>query len=178
MLIGNFMTDFLKKKEEGNYSGRVLDGIKLHRQIDSYTDSHPASLELRAMLRKRHGKYASVVVDLVWDYYLSTNWKLFSGSSLPDFNKGIYEILAKRKEELPIKLREKIDKMMENDFLMAYANKDNMSVSLAWMDKRVNFSSAFKDAVLDIEENHDRIDELFKRFFPDLIAHSELYCNC
>ncbi len=172
------MTDFLKKKEEANYSGRVLEGIYLHRQIDSYTDVHPASLELRAMLRKRHGKYASVVVDLIWDYYLSNHWDRYSGTSLPEFNSGIYNILVKRKEELPSKLRDKIDKMIENDFLMAYANKENMAISLAWMDRRVNFNSAFKDAILDIEENHDRIEKLFESFFPDLIAHSKSFCNC
>jgi len=172
------MTDFLKKKEEAHYSGRVLDGINLHRQIDSFTDKHPASLQLRALLRPRHGKYASVVVDLIWDYYLSTNWKDYSGASLTNFNKEMYAILSKRKNEFPEKLKAKIDKMIENNFLMAYANKENMAVSLQWMDGRVKFKSAFSEALLDIEENDEIISQLFKSFFPDLIAHSETFCNC
>jgi len=131
-----------------------------------------------SMLRPRHGKYASVVVDLVWDYYLSTNWKQYSGASLPSFNKGIYEILAKRKNELPEKLKVKIGAMIENDFLMAYANKENMAKSLNWMDKRVNFKSAFSEAVIDIDENYEKIDELFNIFFPELISHAESHCSC
>ena len=178
ILIGNFMTDFLKKKEESNYTGRVLDGIQLHRSIDTFTDKHPASLELRALLRKRHGKYASVVVDLIWDYYLSTNWDKFSAKPLPDFNQNIYEILTKRKDELPEKLNQKIDKMINNDFLMAYASETNMLHSLQWMDKRVNFKSAFHEAIIDVKENKDLFQKLFMEFFPELISHSETHCQC
>ncbi len=172
------MTDFLKKKEEANYTGRVLEGIELHRQIDSYTDSHPASLELRKILRKRHGKYAPVVVDLVWDYFLSINWSDYSGSKLPDFNKTVYEVLIRRKKELPQKLNERIDKMVQSDFLMAYATQANMLKSLEWMDRRVNFKSAFVDTLKDIEESRDEIEQLFKVFFPDVIAHTDGFCNC
>jgi len=178
ILIGNFMTDFLKKSEEANYTGRILDGIKLHRQIDTFTDTHPASLELRALLRKRHGKYAPVVVDLVWDHFLCLNWNKYSDSSLPSFNKTIYEVLAKRKTELPEKLKGRMDKMIGSDFLMAYANEDNMLKSLKWMDNRVKFQSAFTDTLLDIEDNFIIIDKLFSDFFPDVIRHTEAFCKC
>jgi len=164
--------------EESFYQGRILDGIHLHRNIDSFTDSHPASLELRRILRKRHGKYAPVVVDLIWDYFLSINWTRFHGSKLPDFNADIYEVLIKRKDELPAKLKSRIDKMVENDFLMAYASKENMMVSLNWMDNRVKFKSAFTDTIKDIEENQQVIETLFNSFFPELISYSETFCNC
>ncbi len=178
ILIGNFMTDFLKKSEESNYEGRILDGIYLHRKIDSYTDAHPDSLELRALLRKRHGKYASVVVDLIWDHFLSTNWERFSAESLEDFNTRIYEILIRRKAELPLKLNLKIENMVANDFLMAYANQENMQASLEWMDSRVNFKSAFSEATLDIKENRQTISSLFHSFFPDLLSYAKNYCSC
>lgn len=172
------MTDFIRKKEADTYTGRIKDGIALHRQIDTFTDQHPASLELRALLRKRHGKYASVVVDLVWDHFLSLNWSHYSGSPLPSFNKGIYEILQSRKADLPDVLKRKIDKMIGSDFLMAYANEENMRRSLIWMDERVKYSSSFEEAILDIHEHKDRIDELFMGFFPELIAHAESFCSC
>ena len=178
ILIGNFMTDFMQKKDELSYDGRILEGIKLHRAIDSYTDKHSASLELRQLLRARHDKYASVVVDLIWDHCLSICWSTYSGTALSSFNENIYEILLRRKSDLPPKLLGKIDSMVRNDFLMAYANEDNMRSSLNWMDNRVKFKSNFVGAIDDIRENRDYIFDLFKNFFPDLIKLSEGFCAC
>jgi acyl carrier protein phosphodiesterase len=166
------MTDFLRKKEEANYTGRVLQGIQLHRVIDTFTDQHSASLELRASLRKRHGKYASVVVDLIWDYFLSKNWSEYSDEPLPTFNERMYEILLRRQAELPSRLQSRIERMVKGDFLMSYANKANMQRSLEWMDNRVNFPSSFQEATLDLEENESYFEQLFSRFFPELVDHT------
>lgn len=178
ILIGNIITDFMSKKEESNYSDKVLEGIHLHRQIDTYTDKHPASLELKGLLRKRHGKYASVVVDLVWDHFLCLNWDHFSGSPISDFCQEIYPILLKRKSELPPKFSNKIESMVANNFLMSYATDRGMLKSLQWMDNRVNFKSNFVGAISDVEENREVIQGLFMAFFPDLIAFVEGECGC
>ena len=178
MLIGNIITDFMSKKEESNYSGKVLEGINLHRQIDTYTDKHPASLQLRKLLRKRHGKYASVVVDLIWDYFLCINWDHFSGTKLEDFCQDIYPVLLKRKSELPPKFASKVDDMVANNFLMSYATEKGALKSLQWMDNRVNFKSDFVGAILDIEENYALIQDLFMTFFTDLIGFVEGECGC
>jgi len=178
LMIGNIITDFMRKKEEPLYNGRVLEGILLHRQIDNYTDRHPASLKLRKMLRPRHGKYASVVVDLVWDYMLGKNWSHYTSASKDDFVRPIYKVLLKRKEELPASFKSKIDNMVEADFLLSYSTEDRMRSSLEYMDRRVKFPSDFVGAILDIRENLDAIDQLFSEFFPDLIAFVDSYCEC
>ncbi|NNE27071.1 MAG: DUF479 domain-containing protein [Saprospiraceae bacterium] len=178
VLLGNFMTDFLRRDEINNYSGEIMEGIHLHRVIDSYTDTHPASLALRAMLRPRHAKYAPVVVDLIWDHYLSINWDDYAGSSLNDFAQLIYEILLDRRSELPVKLNMRLDEMIANDFLMAYSNENRMLSSLRWMDRRARFNSNFESALLDVRENRDKIQVLFNAFFPDIIKHVEQSCAC
>ena len=178
MLIGNFITDFINKGEESKYSGEILEGIQLHRAIDSFTDKHPASLALRKLLRPRHGKYAPVVVDLIWDYFLSINWKLYSGASFELFCDNIYDILSRRKDKLPVKLSQKIDRMIEAEFLKSYADKKRMHQSLTWMDKRAKFKSDFTIAIKDIEENEAVIQKLFNQFFPELIEFVDLHCEC
>ncbi len=178
LMLGNVITDFMRKKEEKNYSGRVLEGIQLHRKIDAYTDKHEASLSLRALLRPRHGKYASVVVDLVWDHMLCKYWSDYSGAELSAFAAPIYEVLLRRKAELPESFASKVDAMVASDFLLSYSTEDKMRSSLRWMDNRVNFPSDFEGAIIDIKDNHDYIADLFKQFFPDLIAYVDTYCNC
>lgn len=178
MLIGNIITDFTNKKEADMYKGGIKEGIELHRKIDTFTDKHDASLELRSLLRKRHGKYASVVVDLVWDYFLCQNWNRYSGTTLRAFADSIYPIILKNKEVLPSNLKKKINNMIKDDFLLAYENSSRMKKSLQWMDNRVKYPSNFIGAVNDVQENYDLIEKLFVGFFQDLINYVDTECNC
>ena len=178
MLIGNIITDFTNKRQADAYTGEIQKGIELHRKMDNYTDKHSASLELRSLLRKRHGKYASVVVDLVWDYFLCQNWSLYSGATLRDFADSIYPIVLKNKDSLPNNLKGRINNMISDDFLLAYKNKDRMLRSLQWMDNRVKYPSNFVGAINDIEENEDLTQTLFITFFQDLVNYVEIECGC
>ncbi len=178
VLIGNFITDFIRKSEESNYSGDIMEGILLHRKIDEFTDQHKASLQLRRILRSRHGKYASVVVDLVWDYYLSINWDHFSGVSLIEFCERNYDLLIKRKDEFPARLHSKIEDMIVGDFLASYSNKERMLSALGWLDNRVKFKSNFTGALEDIQENEELIQKLFMEFFPEIIVYVDQQCTC
>lgn len=178
LLIGNISTDFMRKSEESQYNGQVLKGIQLHREIDSFTDKHPDSLALRKILRKRHDKYASVVVDLVWDYFLCINWSKYSGKTIVDFISPIYAVLQSRRNELPKKFEKRIDSMVKADFLMAYSDQERMRKSLEWMDNRVKFPSNFVGAIDDVNENYSEIDDRFNTFFPELISHVDAICEC
>ncbi len=178
LMIGNIITDFIKNKEIEYFNDSIQKGIELHKSIDHFTDTHAASLKLRQLLRPRHDKYAPVVVDLVWDYFLSKKWSTYSGQPIQEFCTEIYEIIGKRIAELPLRLQSKFSHLIESDFLMAYSTEKRMIRSLEWMDNRVKFKSAFHETPLDIKENYGLIEELFEQFFPELIAHSETFCNC
>ncbi len=178
LLIGNLITDLIKKRDEVFYNPSIKKGIDLHRQIDQYTDQHPETLALRQLLRKRHDKYASVVVDLVWDYFLCKNWNQFKGQSLELFAQEIYDVLYKKLDYIQPHLKDRIRTMIEDDFLLAYSNLDRAQRSLAWMDRRVKHPSKFAEAIKDIQENEDQIELWFQKFMPDLIEFVDGTCGC
>lgn len=178
ILIGNIVTDFIRKSEESHFVLKIKEGIALHRKIDSYTDKHKHSLWLRNQLRERHGKYSAVVVDLIWDFYLCKNWSKYSVQPLAQFALSMYDILNKYMDVYPLKLKSRMPYMIEDDFLLAYDGVQRASKSLEWMDRRVKFDSQFHEAILDIEENDLEIDRRFNEFFPDLIKFVETECEC
>lgn len=178
LLIGNVITDFIKKNEVVYFNESIQKGIELHKSIDQFTDTHVASLQLRNILRPRHDKYAPVVVDLIWDYFLSKKWSHYSGQKLTEFCSEVYNIISLHINELPVRLQSKFIQLIEDDFLMAYGTDRRMESSLEWMDNRVKFKSAFYKTPLDIKENYNQIEQLFDQFFPELVAHSEEFCNC
>lgn len=178
LMVGNFMADFCRNRDLEKLSSGLMKGIDLHRAIDTFTDTHPIWLKSTGRFYKRHGKYASVLTDMIYDVFLIRNWNRYSGQELADFTSGIYGVLPKYKSYMPSKLLNKIDLMIEDNFLMKYTTRKGLRASLNYMDKRTKFPSNFKDALLDLDENEEALNQEFNSFFPELIALVDGRCSC
>jgi acyl carrier protein phosphodiesterase len=74
ILVGNFIADFVKKKEEALFSEEIQKGFRIHRKIDEFTDNHPSVALGKALIRAKHSKYAPVILDIHYDHLLYKNW--------------------------------------------------------------------------------------------------------
>jgi len=171
LLVGNMITDLCKKHELDPLHPEVQKGIALHRAIDAFTDSHPQWKKSTAKFFKRHGKYASVLTDLFYDYYLIQNWELYVEESLSAFTANVYTSLLENLDLMPDRIRPKIKKMVADDYLSKYSKRSGLQRSLEWMDKRTSFPSVFHKALIDLDENNKALNKEFNIFFPELIAH-------
>lgn len=178
ILFGNFIGDSVNSKTDGVYSDQVLEGIKLHREIDSFTDNHPLVKEAVAIFRPSQSKYAPVVTDILWDHTLSKYWENYSGESLRGFIDGVYKSISIRKSIMPAKLSSKIDRMLEGDFLFRYQTISGLTASFGYMDRRTTFKSNFVSATEVYQSNEHELDELFLGFFPELISYVDGICDC
>ncbi len=178
LMVGNFMADFCRNKDLEKLSPELMEGINLHKAIDSFTDSHPMWLRSTERFYKRHGKYASVLTDMIYDVFLIRNWARYSGEELGAFTANIYTILPKYKTSMPSKLLSKIDRMIADDFLMKYTTRQGLQESLNYMDRRTKFPSRFTDALLDLDEYEEQLNDEFNAFFPELIAMVDSKCEC
>ena len=93
IMMGNFIADDISLKEVQHLSSSLLRGIMLHRQIDAYTDDHPAFRSSVKYLRINHHKYASVIVDIINDHFLAISWSHFYTDALDDFHEYAYCLL-------------------------------------------------------------------------------------
>ena len=173
LLIGNFIADFIRNKELKDYPEEIQKGVILHRQIDSYTDNHPQVLKGTRRLHQHHHKYAPVVIDILYDHILANNWSLYSNQSLDEFATEIYEILNRRKHEMPFKLQKQLSAMITGKWLQSYKTKAGLLNTLQMMDKRTAFPSIFTAALEHMEEDYELLNEEFNRFFPELILFVE-----
>lgn len=172
------MADFIRNKEVQEYSLEIQKGIQLHRQIDHFTDNHPEVRKGSARLRPTHGKYAPVVIDILYDNVLATNWSRYHGDSLINFTKSVYEIFERRIEELPVRLQQMIPNMIKDNFLMKYGVDDGLRYALSMMDRRTKFPSNFVAAADQLKLEWGLFNEEFNAFFPDVISLSHTYCDC
>lgn len=168
-LLGSFLADYLKNAAIRNLPEAVQEGVWLHRRIDTYTDRHPEVLNGVRRLYSAHGKYAPVVVDVFYDYFLSINWGLYSDEPLADFAQGVYAVLRKNAASMPLRLQENLPLMIANDWLQSYRTIGGIAYAFERMKRRASRPEQFDGVIDSLLRDHDKLNEEFKRFFPEVM---------
>ena len=66
-VVGNLLADSVRGNDKYQYSTDILNGIDIHRFIDFFTDHHVAVKKCVEIIKAEHGRYAPVIVDVIFD---------------------------------------------------------------------------------------------------------------
>jgi acyl carrier protein phosphodiesterase len=175
LLVGNILGDILKNRELKDLNEIYHKGVLLHRKIDSFTDNHPVHLQNLKHLYPSQGKYAPVVMDIYYDYFLGKNWENFSLEDQRSYTDHIYTILLKHIPFVPEKAKLTFQRMVDDDFLYSCQTYERLERTFSRVLKRVSFPSNMQNAVVDLLNLEDKIEPYFHEFFPDL--RNEIQCS-
>jgi acyl carrier protein phosphodiesterase len=175
LMVGNFIGDWVSNKQLISLPERVQTGVRFHRKIDSYTDTHPVVRECVRKIIPMHGKYAPVVLDVYFDFFLAKNWKDIHQASLQEFAQFAYGILARHLDLIPTEYRQRTSSMIAGDFLRSYTSPAGLTFTFRKMSQRASQPEKFLAAVETMQVLHDFLQERFTQFFPALqrFAHTE-----
>src|SRR5210317_108511 len=130
ILIGNFIADFVNGSKLDHFPSGIKLGVKLHRGIDQFTDKHKMVKHGVRRLYEEHGKYAPVVIDIVYDHILAVKWDQYSDTSLRLHVDKSYAIFNKKRIYFPNQLKGRINRMIDDDFLFRYRSRSGFERSL------------------------------------------------
>lgn len=167
-MLGNFIGDFVKGKDHRNYSVEVQRGIFMHRAIDSFTDSHELVMEVKSYFRNPYRKYASVVVDIVFDYFLIKNWQRYSDLTLRNYTQLAHATLLSRFDLLPLSAKGMLINFIRNKRIMRYASLWGIENTLSTMSKFTSLPDYSVRAIEIIQAHEEEINSLFLQFFEQL----------
>lgn len=174
VLVGNFIGDFVKgQKMIENYPVRVQKGIRLHREIDFYTDTHPAMEETKRILRPYYGKFSGIVSDIYNDHLLAAAWNNYAGVDLQIFAYQKYAILKKYWDIVPIPFQDTLAQMIERNWLISYASLKGLSYAFKRTDERLKGVISLQDAIANLELHRLDLETNFDTFFPELVAFAK-----
>ena len=91
VLAGNMISDFVKGKKKYDYPPRILDGIDLHRDIDTFTDSSSITKEAAKFFKPAYGPYSLSFMDVVYDHFLAGELQARGNDFLLRFATATYE---------------------------------------------------------------------------------------
>lgn len=148
----------------------VVEGIRLHRQVDSYTDDHPLVAQSRARLNER-GLVAGIIVDVVYDHFLVNHWNAFAQESLEDFTQYRYERLLARLAQYPPSLQRMVPMMSQHDWLTSYGDIDTVGLALERIGTRLSRPGLLDGSQADVEKHYQGLEQDFLRFFPEVVAN-------
>ncbi|MCF6169475.1 MAG: ACP phosphodiesterase [Bacteroidales bacterium] len=173
ILFGNFVADSVKGKQWERYGKGIQAGIRLHRQIDTFTDRHPLVKQSVNRVRSEYGRYSGVVMDIYYDHFLAKGWKQFHTDELGDFASHVYAVLTRRFLILPDRTKRMLPFLVAQNWLTAYAGFPGLERVFRGMDRRTGLLSGMGDAVHGLEKNYDGLQQDFAEFYPKLREFSK-----
>ncbi len=179
VMTGNFLGDFIRMKEltlsEDNVQNRnIIKGMRLHKCIDLYTDSHPLVKQVQKIFIPKFGKYASVLSDLYFDYLLCNHWQLFSSISLKEFSNSAYENLDVNRKFFNGHASRFYGYMYANNLLVNYGSLEGMKMVLNGIsNRRVSSNINLALSIEVFQEHESAIRDYFIKFYPDLLGRGK-----
>ncbi|MCT6869599.1 ACP phosphodiesterase [Apibacter sp.] len=174
--LGNVLGEIVRGKDYQNYPQSIATGILLHRHIDSFTDSHPIVKQTTSIFHKSYGKFAPIITDVIYDYFLIKNWYLFSNDEFETFKKSCYELVIGTEILFPKKLEKILNTLIEDDWFDKYRTYEGIEWTLHHLTKKSKFNHHIADMGNSIKEiylQEKKIENHFLEFFPQL----EIFCK-
>jgi acyl carrier protein phosphodiesterase len=162
------ISDFVKGKDKFVFSGNIQKGITLHRQIDEFTDSHPATKKAMEVFRPHYRLYSAPIMDVLFDHFLANDQDLFDEGSLKEFSQDIYQHLEDHSTQLPVRFLHAFTYMKTEDWLYNYKYPEGIRKSLHGLARRSAYLRESDIAYHLFLEHHSYLNECYKIFFSDV----------
>ena len=173
ILTGNMISDFVKGKRKFDYPVPIQNGIYLHRQIDNFTDFHPATARAKEFFRPHYRLYSGAFVDIVYDHFLATDQKQFNlNNPLENFTQTTYFLLEKNALYFPDHFQKIFPYMRSQDWLYEYRLKEGIRKSFAGLAYRARYLNESDVAFEVFNTYYDELKNCYDSFFPELKSYT------
>lgn len=155
--LGNLLGDFFKGRVEGIEPLELRLGVTLHRELDRFTDQHPAVLRSMARLAPEHRRLSGVLIDVFYDHFLARDLDVDA------LRGGLIEHV----DQLPEALRSLPERMITSRWLGSYATIEGVGQVLERMQQRRKRVIGLAGAETELRQHYDALAEDLSEFYPD-----------
>lgn len=168
--LGNLLGEFVRGPDLSAWPAAIAEGIRQHRAIDRYTDSHPLVAASRARLSPGFRRYGGIILDMAYDHFLARHWPELHPEALPVFAARVYAELDGYPGPRPGRMSLAMDHMRAHDLLVAYRDLAVLGRALAGIGTRLSRPNPLAQALPEVLKHYDALESDFLRFFPELVS--------
>ena len=163
------IADFVKNKEVKNLPEGIQKGIRLHREIDTFTDAHPIIHQAKRFFSPVVRLYAGAFVDVSVDYFLANHIALKTETEWAEHSQRVYAILEKYWEVLPERFRPVLERMKKDDWLYNYRNDWGIEFSFRNVVNKAQYLENGTEVFPLFMEYKEELREHYHVFFPEIM---------
>jgi acyl carrier protein phosphodiesterase len=173
LLVGNMISDYVKGNKQYNYPIGIQQGIRLHRHIDQFTDTHAATYQGKQVFKSAVGLYAGAFMDVVYDHFLALDSNELDEKGWQDFVTEVYNQLNKHTAYLPERFAPMLPYMQLQNWLFNYRYRWGIEKSFGGLVRRAKYLTDAGPAFAQFEANYPFLQECYQQFFPDVKNFAE-----
>lgn len=168
VLVGNMISDCVKGRSQYAFPEAVQKGIRLHRCIDDFTDSHPAIKKAQQVFRPHYRLYSAPLVDVAFDHFLANDAEIFKNGTLLSFSQQTYQTLEAFGHLLPPNFATLFMYMKRDNWLYRYHTADGICKSIRGLMYRASSADDGSHACALLLEQQEELQQCYEAFIPDV----------
>lgn len=172
--IGNLLPDLTSAARLAGLAEPYQRGIRRHRRIDAFTDSHPTFRSCVRRFPPPYRRYGGILTDVYFDHFLAREWPTYSDVSLPQFIGEVHRNIETCLPEIPPETTLPLLRMREENWLSSYHSLAGVRNILSRISRRFRRPFDLTDSTPIFEEYEAAFLEDFRAFFPELKKHVEM----
>lgn len=171
-LLGNFLGDFVKGSQLQHFHFEIEQGIRLHRSIDMFTDTHPKIIELKKIFPKSIRRMAGVVIDIYFDYLLMQHWDRYSSTEFTKVFAEFYEHLERFSLPENTYFTKQSERLSTYRWLSDYIHIESCFRAFVSIEGRLKGKILFaKESQQFLLQNGEKLESCFQQFYPECLEH-------
>ena len=175
IMLGNLSGDFVKGRLMDGLHKDIVSGVKLHREIDTFTDSHEKFKSAKRIISPYFNHYSGVIIDMFFDYFLAKKWNEQNPLQLKSHIDEVYKSGIENHLILPEKFQSVLPNMIKNDWLSMYSTHDGLKDILRQMTNRINNKALLYEGVELLIEHEIQLEYLFNEFWISITSVFETF---
>jgi len=173
-VVGQFCGDFVRGGDLSEFSPGIERGIRLHRQIDAFTDQHADVRSCRKLFDPPLRRFAGIIIDVVFDHFIARDWQPYHAASLDAHIEYVHASLMDYHSVLPVRLQRFVNYMQREEVLAGYRYWQGVDLSFRRIAQRSSRFAPIANALPHAQRHEAALLEHFAAFFPELAGHVQM----